>query len=227
MTSPVFLDGFYGEGGGQIVRFALVLSLLTGRSFRIVNIRRGRRRPGLKPQHLHILKALLKLAPGSRTEPEHLQVGLTELTFHPAEPRGGTLTVDFKTAGSIPLFLQTLLPTCVLSREGCRLRIIGGTDVPFSMTWDFWEQVVAPYSRLLTQHLAFRVETSGYYPAGGGWVQVAVTPLEPGASLAERLGHLRALGPLDLGPRTGSRSRPVCGSKPAVAWNPDGCVSGS
>ena len=209
--SVVFLDGSYGEGGGQIVRFALVFSLLTGRPFRIVNIRRGRRNPGLKPQHLHILKTLQKLAPGSRTEPENLQVGTTALAFFPAEPKEGTFTVDFKTAGSIPLFLQTLLPACVLSRRGCRLHITGGTDVPFSMTWDFWEHVVVPYARPLTEHLALRVEARGYYPAGGGRVHLEVQPLQPGAPLPDRIQRLRALGPLMLPPQNRQRH-------PAVLW---------
>ena len=200
MAELLLLDGAYGEGGGQIVRFALVFSLITGKPFRVVRIRQGRRQPGLKTQHLFIVKTLLWLAPGSRTEPEDLRVGLTELTFYPAEPRGGTRSVDFKTAGSIPLFLQTLLPTCVLAREGCRLRLVGGTDVPFSMTWDYWHQVILPYSRPLAEHLEATAETRGYYPAGGGVVRLQVRPLRPGEPLARRLESLQRLDPLNLEP---------------------------
>ncbi|KAF0216111.1 MAG: RNA 3'-terminal phosphate, partial [Geobacteraceae bacterium] len=51
------IDGSYGEGGGQILRTALSLASLYNMPFRIVNIRKGRKKPGLMPQHLFSVRA--------------------------------------------------------------------------------------------------------------------------------------------------------------------------
>ena len=51
------IDGSHGEGGGQILRTALALSCITGAPFRLVNIRKGRPKPGLQPQHLASVRA--------------------------------------------------------------------------------------------------------------------------------------------------------------------------
>ena len=40
------IDGSLGEGGGQILRTSLSLSLVTGQPFRMDRIRAGRERPG-------------------------------------------------------------------------------------------------------------------------------------------------------------------------------------
>ncbi len=167
------IDGSYGEGGGQIVRTALVLSLLTGRPIRVVNIRKGRKKPGLKTQHLFILRALRQITDS------HIQgdrLGSLEIEFTPGPIRGGTVYVDFQTAGSIPLFLQTLLPVSLFADQPVHLRIRGGTDVPMSMTWDYFVHVLVPYFRPLVQRLEVRCRRRGYYPPGGGDVEIRVMP---------------------------------------------------
>ena len=110
----IILDGSYGEGGGQMLRTALLLSLLTDQPFRIENIRRGRSDPGLKPQHLHIVQALRQM---SEVQVEGLAPGALALTFYPARLRGGVYEFDIGTAGAIPLFLQTLLPAAIFAGE--------------------------------------------------------------------------------------------------------------
>ena len=52
MSNLVVLDGREGEGGGQVLRSALTLSLITGRPFRLEHVRGKRKPPGLKAQHL-------------------------------------------------------------------------------------------------------------------------------------------------------------------------------
>ncbi len=56
------LDGSYGEGGGQILRTALVASIVTGTPVRIRRIRAARPRPGLRPQHLAAVRAAAAVA---------------------------------------------------------------------------------------------------------------------------------------------------------------------
>ena len=51
------IDGSYGEGGGQIIRTSLALSLITGTPFRVRNVRARREKPGLQRQHLTAVTA--------------------------------------------------------------------------------------------------------------------------------------------------------------------------
>lgn len=169
----IILDGAYGEGGGQILRTALFLSQLTAQPFRIENIRAGRPTPGLKPQHLHIIKALEVM--GS-VAVEGLQAGSLALRFHPAPLKGGDYAFDIGTAGAIALFLQTLLPVAMFMGEPVTFRVTGGTAVRGAMTMDFWLEVLLPFLRPYAARLDITVEQHGYYPVGGGCVHVAVTP---------------------------------------------------
>lgn len=108
------IDGSYKEGGGQILRTALSLSCLFRKPFRIFNIRKGRKRPGLMPQHLTAVRAA-QLLSGAEVKGDN--VSSTELLFSPGEVKGGDLFFDIGTAGSTTLVLQTLIPAIALSRE--------------------------------------------------------------------------------------------------------------
>ena len=169
----IHLDGAYGEGGGQILRTALVLSLLTGQPFRIDDIRRGRPISGLKPQHLHIVKALLQM---SDARADGVAPGSLSLAFWPGHLRPGDYRLDVGTAGAIPLMLQTLLPASMFAAGRVRWSLIGGTDVRGAMTMDFWQQVLAPFLQNYAAGLELRTERPGYYPAGGGRVSFTVEP---------------------------------------------------
>jgi RNA 3'-phosphate cyclase len=170
----IHLDGSYGEGGGQILRTALVLSLLTGEPFRIEDIRRGRPQPGLKPQHAHILKALLMM---SDSGVDTVQPGATELTFQPGSLRGGDYALEIGTAGAIPLFLQTILPVSLFAPASVRFTVTGGTDVRGAMSMDFWRLVLLPFLAPYAHSLELDVQRRGFYPKGGGRVQLRTTPL--------------------------------------------------
>ncbi len=167
------IDGSYGEGGGQIVRTALFLSLLTGKPFRIHNIRASRKNPGLKMQHLSIIRALKQI---TESDAKGDKLNSTELEFHPGRVLGGNLKLDIHTAGSITLVLQTLLPTLTLAEKPSKLTIIGGTDVPGGMTIDYLRYIYQPFVERFSKKIEVRVRRRGYYPAGGGIVEVEVYP---------------------------------------------------
>lgn len=169
----ILLDGSYGEGGGQILRTAFLLSLLTDQPFRIENIRRGRPQPGLKPQHLHIGRALLQMG---KMGLSGLTPGSLELTFYPAPLRGGVYELTIGTAGAIPLFLQTILPAALFADSPVTFTVTGGTDVRGAMSMDFWQAVLLPFLRPYAQQVALDIQRRGFYPIGGGRVQLKVTP---------------------------------------------------
>lgn len=165
----VEIDGSFGEGGGQILRYALVYSLLKKEPFRIFNIRKGRPNPGLKAQHLNILKAL-KMITDSDVRGDSL--GSLEVEFKPGKILGGNVSLDFQTAGSIPLFLQTILPVAIFSKNPVFLHLKGGTDVPGAMTFDYFENVILRIISKIIKDIDIKIVKRGYYPAGGGEVKI-------------------------------------------------------
>jgi RNA 3'-phosphate cyclase len=169
----IILDGSYGEGGGQMLRTALLLSLLTDQPFRIENIRAGRPNPGLKAQHLHIIQALQQM---SAAKADGVAPGSATVTFWPAALRGGDYTFAIGTAGAIPLFLQTLLPAACFAGAPVSFTVSGGTDVRGAMTIAFWQEVILPFLQPYAASLTLEVLRHGYFPVGGGQVRVLVTP---------------------------------------------------
>jgi len=100
------IDGSYGESGGSLVRVALALATLTGKEFKITNIRLGKKDPGLKAQHLHAIKALKEICSAKTNE---IELGSDFLHYIPGKIKSGTYQIDIGTAGSISLLLQALI----------------------------------------------------------------------------------------------------------------------
>src|SRR5688572_26842122 len=102
-AGDIVIDGSEGEGGGQILRSSLSLSLVTGKPFVIENIRAKRTPPGLKRQHLTAVRAAAALGPGTVVDGD--AVGSTRLRFAPGKPAHGDRTFAIGTAGSTSLVL--------------------------------------------------------------------------------------------------------------------------
>lgn len=142
----LIIDGSYGEGGGQILRTALSLSLILQKPFKIIKIRAGRQKPGLQPQHLACVKAS-KIISSAITEGDTLHS--KELIFIPQKkPQKETYAFDIGTAGSTSLLLQTLFYPLSFS-EGATLYLKGGTHVPHSPTYHYLEKVWLPVIKIL------------------------------------------------------------------------------
>ncbi len=167
------IDGGHGEGGGQIIRSAIVLSCITKQSIHLENIRKNRKIQGLRPQHLTAIKILQKVANAKVIGAE---IGSTELKFIPGNIENLELVEDVGTAGSISLILQVLIPVVAISQKKLNLTIRGGTDVLWSPSIDYTKHVLrSAYSRM---GIEFSVELSkrGYYPKGGGEINLQVYP---------------------------------------------------
>lgn len=169
------IDGSYGEGGGQILRTAIALSAVTLKPIRIVNIRAGRPRPGLKKQHIAGIELVGKIV---GADIDGLSVGSTELTFCPTELRGGSYKYDVGTAGSIALVLQAIIPAAVLSPEPIELELRGGTDVAWSPPIDYMQNVFAPIISKMGPKLQITQIKRGHYPRGGGVVRCSIIPVK-------------------------------------------------
>lgn len=159
------IDGSFGEGGGQILRTSLALSLVTGRGIRIEGIRSKRKRPGLMRQHLAAVRAATEIG-NARVEGDRL--GSTSLTFEPGKVRAGTYHFAVGTAGSATLVFQTVLPALLRAEGLSELTLEGGTHNPAAPPFDFLERSFLPAIRKVGVRAEVELQRPGFYPAGGG-----------------------------------------------------------
>jgi RNA 3'-terminal phosphate cyclase (ATP) len=172
----ISIDGSFGEGGGQILRTALGLSLFTGQPFRIEKIRAGRKNPGLLRQHLTAVKAAAKIGQADVTG---ANIGSTHLTFTPGRVAPGRYQFAVGTAGSATLVLQSVLPALLISNDPgqeTHLTLEGGTHNPFAPPFDFLAKAFLPLLERMGARIEARLEQYGFYPAGGGRFEIAITP---------------------------------------------------
>jgi RNA 3'-terminal phosphate cyclase (ATP) len=175
MKTIIEVDGAMGEGGGQVLRSALSLSLLTGQPFRLTRIRAKRDQPGLRPQHLAAVQAAAKVC-AARVRGD--RIGSEAIAFEPGPVRPGDYFFDIGTAGATSLVLQTLLLPLALAAGRSRLALRGGTHVPASPCYHYldwhWRLLLAR----LGVHFDLALTMAGFYPRGGGEVQATI----PGGS---------------------------------------------
>lgn len=187
----ITLDGSLGEGGGQIVRTSLALSLITGKPFHIENIRRNRRPPCLRPQHCTAVEAAAEIG---HAQTEGVRVGAREFSFTPGRVEPGKCHFDIGTAGSTTLLLQTVLPPLMTAAAPSNLLIRGGTHNTFAPPFDFLERSFLPLVRRMGPRIALDIEKYGFYPKGGGRLRAEIEPVP-------------ALKPFDLRERGAFRRR--------------------
>ena len=167
------IDGAYGEGGGQILRTALTLSMIRQEPIRIESIRANRKKPGLRPQHLACALAAAAIS-GARLE--GAEIGSKALSFIPSRVRPGTYRFDIGTAGSVMLLFQTLLFPLCLAKAPSRLILTGGTHVPWSPCFHYIDRVFRPATGLMGINFELELKRWGWYPKGGGIVDARIFP---------------------------------------------------
>jgi RNA 3'-terminal phosphate cyclase (ATP) len=173
------IDGSYGEGGGQILRTCLGLAAVLRQPFEIYNIRKGRKKPGLQPQHLTGVNAAVQIT-SARVAGN--VIGSLRLVFEPREISEGNYTFNVAqargSAGSVTLVAQTVLPILFFAPSPSQVTIQGGTHVPSSPVFDYLCQVLLPTIRQLGFNADAVIKTYGFYPVGGGEIFLRVSPQE-------------------------------------------------
>lgn len=174
MRDDVVIDGSMGEGGGQVLRSSLALSIATGRPVALTNIRAGRKKPGLQPQHLASVRAAAAVCSAFV---EGAQVGARAIRFAPGPVVGGTHRIDIGTAGATSLVAHTVIPALIATNTAAQLIITGGTHVPMSPPFEHLALAYAPTLLAISgARVEARLEAHGFYPEGGGRLVVDVTP---------------------------------------------------
>jgi RNA 3'-terminal phosphate cyclase (ATP) len=203
----IVIDGSQGEGGGQILRSSLALSLVTGRPFRIEKIRSGRKKPGLMRQHLTAVEAAAAVG---RATVEGARIGSQQLVFTPKSINGGTYHFAVGTAGSCTLVLQTVLPALLIADAASELVLEGGTHNPYAPPFDFLAGAFLPLIERMGPKVSATLLRPGFYPAGGGKFTVSIEPVagleridipERGAVLKQSARAMVARLPRSIGER--------------------------
>ena len=176
-TKPLKIDGSTGEGGGQVIRTALALSMLTGIPIELVNIRAGRSKPGLMRQHLMCVQASQAI---SNATVSGVNLGSTAFSFTPNTIKSGDYNFDIGSAGSTSLVLQTLLPALLFANANehskSTLTIKGGTHNPLAPTTDFLTHAFVPTLAKLGMQVDIECLQAGFAPIGGGVIKATITP---------------------------------------------------
>jgi RNA 3''-terminal phosphate cyclase len=174
MEQFIDIDGSKFEGGGQILRFSLVLSIIKSIPVRIYNIRAGRESPGLSTSHIASVALLSEISNSTVTGNTK---GSSFLTFHPGKVVQGNYKAICSTAGSINLILQAVLP--ILIQTNSRVTITGGSDVSFAPTTHYVTNVFKPFLSMIGIRFDYFIEKHGFYPRGMGKVTITTYPSTP------------------------------------------------
>ena len=169
------IDGSYGEGGGQIVRTAVALSVLTKQPIFINNIRANRPIPGLRPQHFTALSCIKEIC---NATVEGLSPNSTSLRFTPGDIKPGAYSFDVGTAGSMTLVFQACLLSALKTTAPLSIHLRGGTDVRWAPSWDYFAHVFLPLVQKIGVNVDVHLVKRGYYPKGGGEARLTIHPMQ-------------------------------------------------
>ncbi len=172
MPDPVRIDGSFGEGGGQIIRTSVSLAAMTGRAVEIINVRAGRTKPGLQPQHLAAVRAAAALCDARLSGDT---AGSTSLTFEPQSPvAAGEYHFEIGTAGAAPLVVQTVLVPLAYAAGISKVSVTGGTHVPHAPPVEYLQAVYIPALRRAGLNISLSYSAAGFNPRGGGQIEVEI-----------------------------------------------------
>jgi len=168
------IDGSQGEGGGQILRSTLALSMCTGTPVRIENIRAGRRKTGLLRQHLACVRASKEICNAKVTGDE---LGSSSVEFHPNKISAGSYDFAIGSAGSTSLLFQTVLPALLIADGESIVSFSGGTHNDLAPSFDFIKHCFIPALRSVNLEIEADLEAYGFMPNGGGKWLAKIKPI--------------------------------------------------
>jgi RNA 3'-terminal phosphate cyclase (ATP) len=220
----ITIDGSEGEGGGQILRTSLALSLITGQPIRMEKIRAGRKKPGLLNQHLTAVNAAKTI---SGAEVSGAELGSQTLEFRPGNVTPGNYRFAVGTAGSATLVLQTILPPLLQATGPSDLTLEGGTHNPAAPPFDFLSRCFVPVIEQMGPRIDLELRRPGFFPAGGGNFRARIKPDQHlrGIKLLNRgnIQRRRARAMISkLSPQIAERELSV--ARRVLEWEPSECV---
>lgn len=161
-------------GGGSVVRLSVGLSIATGESVKIINIRQSRPNPGLRHQHLAGVNAAGVLSNAKITENK---LGSKTLTFSPSSLQKDKINVKIPTAGSIGLVLQTLQLALTKASDTVEIEIHGGaTAGKWAPPAYFMKHINFSILEMFGYKASLNIRKHGFYPKGGAFINAEFYP---------------------------------------------------
>ncbi len=168
------IDGSQGEGGGQMLRTSLALSIFLMKPFEMINIRANRPNPGIQAQHLKAIEASSVI---SNAIVEGAIIKSNWVRFFPVEIKHGNFKFDIGTAGSTSLVLQTIYLPLSFATGTSNLTITGGTHVSWSPTFDYIKNCWIYFMKRIGLKIDVELKRAGFYPHGGGEIKAVINPV--------------------------------------------------
>ncbi len=175
MNNVIEIDGSIGEGGGQVLRSSLSLSMYLQQPFTIKNIRAGRPRPGLMRQHITAVKAAAKIC---NAKVKGAEISSLKIEFYPGKVQTGTYKFDVGSAGSTTLVFQTLLPALMMAEGTTEIILSGGTHNQYSPPLDFLVKTFLNQISKMGPRVSVDSIAYGFYPVGGGKYSIKIDPVK-------------------------------------------------
>jgi len=173
------INGSHGEGGGQILRTALSLAAILGKPIKITNIRAGRKKPGLQPQHLTGVRAVAEICGGKLRGDDLLS---QKIEFEPGEIKSGNYEFDVmkvkSSAGSTGMIFQQIAPVLAFAKERSTVTLKGGTHTAWAPPVDYLERVFLPTVFDMGFHSRLEIVSYGWFPMGQGEVKATINPIK-------------------------------------------------
>jgi RNA 3'-terminal phosphate cyclase (ATP) len=178
--APIVLDGTHGEGGGALVRAALVMSALTTQPLRIQQVRGNLRAQGLQPEDLALVEVLRQ---STRAETIGCEAGSTEFSFLPTRrARAVDMPIEVPEAydgaghANALVIINSLLP--VLARTGAYsfLNAHGETFGMSALSYDAFSTSTLGALRRMGLHAESDLVEGGYGRGSRGLVRVEIEP---------------------------------------------------
>ncbi|MGE3547817.1 MAG: RNA 3'-terminal phosphate cyclase [Kofleriaceae bacterium] len=203
----VEIDGSLGEGGGQVLRTSLALSMITGRPLRMHRIRAGRANPGLRRQHLACVEAAARLC---GAEVRGAEVSSQQVWFSPGTIAGGDVTIDIGTPGSTTLVVQTILLPAIIANVPMTAIILGGTHNPLAPPFEFLDRVFLPHVRAMGANVSLVLDRHGFASGDSAGSRGALGQL----TLTVGAGALRPIRLIEGGPITSRHATAIIARLP-------------
>ncbi len=184
------IDGSHGEGGGQILRTTFTLSALLGESAEIFNIRAGRKKPGLQPQHLTGVRAVAEICDGELEGDDLLS---QRLILRPGKIQSGDYEFDVmkikSSAGNTGMIFQQIAPVLAFGNKVSNVVLKGGTHTEWAPPVDYLQEVFLPTAARMGFQANLNVERWGWFPIGQGIVKANIKPVQGNLKAIELINH--------------------------------------
>ncbi|KAL4474516.1 hypothetical protein ABPG72_016194, partial [Tetrahymena utriculariae] len=177
MVDVVYLqiDGSLHEGGGQIIRSSMALSNILQKPIQLKNIRVNRPNPGLNNQLMGAIKLMREI---TKAQVEGDKQKSLKITYEPQmKIKSGNYAGGSSSAAAISLMVQSLIPTMIFGKVQSTIKLQGGSDVNKSPPFETIQRILKPLLEKMGVHFNYNLITEGYYPRGGGQIQVEVQPI--------------------------------------------------